>query len=464
MNTETQQTATDGNLEMCQVDDKTKTKARARSGMNTTAYWKARLFRNSYRDRDGNTIELPEWYCRLRHAGETKRVRLKSSDKKQAAEDALRLFRRLEVEGWTAVTNRQARLPASPTIEQFCEQYRKAATSMERAPRPVTINLYCRCLRLICRFAGVKELRQLTRDAIEHGRDAYRAEARKNKRQDSAIQNTVSKVLRNAAACFSREARGILARNGVTVANPFADIRLTQEIQPVFSLPETIVQTIWGELPLLRDGDPTAAATAKPSQRRKKAAGTAASTAAGKIDFRQPHPGSYAAVLLALGVGMRANEIDKCRWSWFQYNAKGECFVEIKEESDFKPKGGSARVIKIPREVHQALTDTRKDLASPFVLGGQENKADSVIAGENYRSPEPLETANAWLRARGIEAAKKKGNPLHRLRKQFGSELATGFGLFAAQKALGHSSPSVTAKYYSAQTEQPDLKHIRLVG
>jgi len=457
------QAATGDNPDMCQVDDKTVKRARIRSGEGTVAYWRGRLFRNSYRDRDGKTIEIPEHYVRLRFGGVTKRVRLHASDKEKAAEEALRLSERLSEEGWSAITEGQARLPSSPTIEEFCEAYRKAAASMERCPRPISINLYCRCLKLICRFAGVKEIRQLTREAIERGRDAYRANGRQMRREDSAIQNTVSKILRNAAACFSREARGIMVRNGLKVENPFEGIRLTQDIQPIFALPEQSVRRIWDELPLLRDGDPKAV---DPSARlvRRGRRPAPASNLASAIDFRQRHPASYAAVLLALGVGLRANEIDKARWSWFQFNQKKECFVVIKAESDFKPKGGSARAIKIPDELYRALESTRVDKVSPYVLGGQETSAPSVVISETYRCKEALATANAWLRARGIESEKSRGNPLHRLRKQFGSFLATEFGLFAAQKALGHSSPAVTSKYYAGQTEQPDLTHVRIVG
>ncbi|MSU37335.1 MAG: hypothetical protein EXS36_20005 [Pedosphaera sp.] len=463
-----QKDATGDNLEERQVNDKTGKAPKARrvrSAEGTLAYWKGKLFRNSYIDRKGRKIEIPEFYVRMRYEGVTKRVKLHSADKEEAAEQALRLSGQLRLNGWSAVLANQARLPSSLTIEDFCEAYEKAAASMERSPRPVTINLYCRCLRLIARFAGVKEIRQLTRETIERGRDAYRAEARKSKRQESAIQNTVSKVLRNAKACFSREARNILARDGVKVENPFEGIRLTQDIQPVFSLPAHVTQTIWDELPLLRDGDPDAIdPNAKPAKRGKKSALVKARSAASRIDFRQRHPASYAAIVLALGVGLRANEIDKCRWSWFKFNAKKECVVEIRAESDFTPKGGGARAIKIQNSVYDALVETRADMVSPYVLGGEENPADSIINGENYRCADALEAANVWLRARGVEADKKRGNALHRLRKQFGSEVATEFGLFAAQKLLGHSSPTVTAKYYAAQTELPTLTHVRIMG
>ncbi len=92
------------------------------------------------------------------------------------------------------------------------------------------------------------------------------------------------------------------------------------------------------------------------------------------------------------------------------------------------------------------------------------NGSDTIAHSEGYRCAEALHVANVWLRVRGIEADKKRGNPLHRLRKQFGSELATSYGLFAAQKLLGHSSPTVTAKYYAAQTELPELTHVKILG
>ena len=64
----TQPSATEDNPEKCQVGDKT-AKRRFRSAENTTAYWRGRLFRNSFKDRQGRTVTIPEWYCRLRHAG-----------------------------------------------------------------------------------------------------------------------------------------------------------------------------------------------------------------------------------------------------------------------------------------------------------------------------------------------------------------------------------------------------------
>jgi integrase len=446
------QATTDHNPDSCQVRAKTKRPARARSGMATVAYWRDRLYNNSYKDREGRTVRMPEYYVRLRYDGTSKQVRLDHSDKEKAAEQALQKFLRLETEGWQVITSRLARLPASPTIEEFCALYRAATTSMERAPRNISITTYCRSLRQIAALAGAKYVRDLNGEAIERARDAYRAKSRKQGRTDSGIQNTLAKILRNAAACFSIEARAVMSRKGFITENPFAGIRRTQEIQPVTPLALSVLDRIYKEAHLLRDGDPHAPLV-KPKRRGPGRA---------QIDFRRPHPDAYAALLLAIGAGLRANEIDKARWSWLKLNDNGDCFVEISEESDFKPKGGSMRRIMIQQTVYDALVDLRTDKTSPYVLGGieQEQKSEN---GETYRSPNTLRAVSQWLRSRGVEKGRSRGNPLHRLRKQFGSEVATKFGLFAAQKLLGHSSPTTTARYYAAQTELPALTHVRVV-
>ena len=462
---EPQKPATEHNIDKCQVNDKTGKTAkrlRIRSGEGTVAFWKNRLFRNSYRDRDGKTVEIPEYYVRMRYDGVTKRVRLHSSDKDKAADDALMLSERLSREGWSAVTSGQARLPSSPTIEEFCEAYRNAASSMENRPRPISVALYLRHFRQICTLAGVSHLRELTPDAVERARDRYRAQARENGRPEPGIQNSLGIIVRNAAACFSKEARAILARQGLPVENPFAGIKRSQKIDPVTALDAETVARIWKELPLLRDGDPSAEAPNREKfSRAYRKAHEGRKARWMPIDFRQPHPDAYCAILLGLGTGLRANEIDKARWNWFKFNSKGDCFLEISEESDFKPKGGTMRLIRIPRELFDALAQTRTDKISPYVLGG---KASASVEkhGWGYRCRETLRVVNAWLRVRGVETNEQRGNPLHRLRKQFGSEVATGFGLFAAQKLLGHSSPTVTAKYYAAQTDLPVLTHLRI--
>jgi integrase len=434
--------------------------------MGTVNYWRARLFRNTYRDRQGNTVEVPEFYVRIHHAGVTRRVRLTYSSKDQAAEEALGLFHRVLEQGWGVVTNRQARLPASPTIDEFIEAYEKATASMDKAPRAITVRLYARSLRQLCAIAGVKHVRELTREVIEKARDGYRAQGRAKGRADSSIRNSLSTVIRNAASCFSREARAIMQRNGLTLDNPFTGIKCSSDIQPVSPLPHNIVERIWADASLLRDGDPSAPAIDlnRYVKAYKRVHDNREPGRWVPIDFRQPHPDAYAALLLAFGCGLRANEVDKARWSWLKSDSQGNCYIEIAKEADFRPKGETRRLIKIPRELHEALVATRIDMGSPHILGGPMSSESSEQGGGLYRRPNTFRTVNRWLRDRGVEAGNKYGKPLHRLRKQFGSEIATSFGLFAAQKLLGHASPTITSKHYAAQVDLPNLTHVRIAG
>src|SRR5262245_5970453 len=113
---------TDSNPEISQVGVKTQAaRRRVRSGEGTLAYWRAKLFRNTYRDREGKTVEIPEYYVRMRYDGVSKRVRLHSSDREKAAEEALGLFERVLEEGWNAVERRQARIPGNISIAEYIE-------------------------------------------------------------------------------------------------------------------------------------------------------------------------------------------------------------------------------------------------------------------------------------------------------------------------------------------------------
>jgi integrase len=68
-----------------------------------------------------------------------------------------------------------------------------------------------------------------------------------------------------------------------------------------------------------------------------------------------------------------------------------------------------------------------------------------------YRCGRAHEKLIKWLRWLGVDDPK----PSHRLRKEFGSHVATTMSLFYAQKYLGHSSPEVTSRHYAGLTNLP---------
>lgn len=454
-----------------QVDDKTQQRGKAirmRSGENTLAYWRTRLFRNTYRDRDGRTVLIPEWYARFRHGGVTKRVRLKTADREQAAVAALALSQSVAKEGWVAVLDQQARLPASPEIDKLCETYAEIVPALPKPPKPISVLNYTRCLKQLCELAGVTQLRELTREAIDSkAREAYRGKARRAGRPESAITNSFAKILRNASAVFSKDALAAFERKGMKLeTNPFLGVKKQQEIRRFKPLPQSVLDRIQQQAPKLLKGDPAAKDPAETpfAKAHKRAHGRTPKWRA--IDFRKPHPDAYAALLLAYGCGMRAREIDHARWDWIK-EMDGRLVLEIptgEHAGEFISKSGEGRIIPLQQEVFDALKKTRSDL-SPFIIGGQEPQRDSDAAkGLAYRSPSTFRAVNLWLRDMGVEQGSPRGHPLHTLRKQYGSHVATLHGLFHAQAILGHSDPKITSKYYASPTELPQVANFNVAG
>lgn len=62
-----------------------------------------------------------------------------------------------------------------------------------------------------------------------------------------------------------------------------------------------------------------------------------------------------------------------------------------------------------------------------------------------YRAEGTHQRLMTWLRAHSVTDAR----PLHTMRKEIGSIVATEHGLFAAQRYLRHSTPTITAAIYA---------------
>jgi integrase len=109
--------------------------------------------------------------------------------------------------------------------------------------------------------------------------------------------------------------------------------------------------------------------------------------------------------------------------------------------------------------LYEAIQATRTHAGAWVVPGPAPKRYQPGKEPKNivYRCDPAHRTLAMWLRQRGIADDK----PCHLLRKEFGSYVATSFGLFHAQKFLGHSSPDVTSSYYAGLTELPELKHFK---
>ena len=148
----------------------------------------------------------------------------------------------------------------------------------------------------------------------------------------------------------------------------------------------------------------------------------------------------YRALVLALQFGLRRAEVDRLQWQHIDLLA-GQLSVEGTEAGATKT-GASARVLDISPGMIDVLAEWKEGAIGDYVvapLAALRSKRWS-----SYRADVAFEEVLGWLRGRGWDSAQ----PLHQLRKEFGSMISMNFGVFEASEALGHSDVRVTAALY----------------
>ena len=177
--------------------------------------------------------------------------------------------------------------------------------------------------------------------------------------------------------------------------------------------------------PLLRE--PRKSYTPPPS-------GVIASVVEAAKGLKLAEPAAYCAFLLEMYAGLRAGEAVGARWDWVRDNG-ASAWIEV--PPTFKSKAN--RIINLDVA---ALAELKELKACEYLI---------PVENEWARHKVVHRVLGPWLRP--LLGAGRKTN--HELRKLFGSAVARADGLFAAQKALGHSSPKLTSDYYAGVLSLP---------
>lgn len=341
-------------------------------------------------------------------------------------------------------------LPADPTVEVLAEVYEKVILSGEYPPILHTRARYIKSLKLVVNALRITRTRSLTPDKIKKFIADYQAEAVAKGREANSVKTSLNSILRNASGLFSQAALAGYADLGLVLCNPFKALKLRRVVIKGFSpLKPEILQGIWKKAVLLRDGNLTAPPPPASGGRWNEP------------DWRKPRPEAYLLLLLELGLGLRRHESDKAEWDWIFQDNEGRTYLEVKPTLYFIPKSKERRVIPLAKPLYDALLAFRKD--GRFIVPGCDPKALSDYPqGKQpknlvYRCDRHHRALSCWLRRQGVA----DGKPCHVLRKQFGSYVATTFGLYQAQKFLGHSGPQVTSDYYAGLVELPEINNAK---
>ena len=167
-----------------------------------------------------------------------------------------------------------------------------------------------------------------------------------------------------------------------------------------------------------------------------------------------PRPELFKMILLALGAGLRRDEIDALQWKQIQWHSNA-ITVETTEHSGTKSAESEADVDVDPGLLEILKTYMPKPgKGPPFVIESPIQPRPHAASYHHYRCDRLFKELIEWLRGKGITAR----NALHTLRKEFGSQICAQAGIYAASRALRHGSIAVTAAHYLDKKQPVVLK------
>jgi integrase len=156
------------------------------------------------------------------------------------------------------------------------------------------------------------------------------------------------------------------------------------------------------------------------------------------------HRETFKVFLLACLAGLRRLEIDLLEWDAFDFQKR---LLRIQATKHFAGKSEtSIGDIPLDEELAELFKRFKGESLGSFVIKSA-SAPKTGAAYSRYRCQSTFDELIEWLRGKGFTGR----TPLHTLRKEFGSAMAQQFGIFAASRALRHSSVAVTEGHYVDQ-------------
>ncbi len=393
-------------------------------------FWKRRLVKRYY-IRQGQKLEIPDWQMRVSHAGKQRFINLRTTNKAAAANKARDIYFYLIANGWDATNDKFKPQDDFKSKKIDCTVGDLLAEIKAKAGiKDKTLKEYAKYLRqIVAEIHGIKgekekhdyvkggrqkwlskiesvKISKITPEKVQQWKVAYIAKAGKDPMKQESAKATVNKIIRNAKSLFSKKVLRFIELE-LPRPFPFDDIEFEKEGSHRFH------SEIDPELLLVM----------------------------ARNELSETKPDQFKTLLLALLAGLRRNEIDKLEWSAIDFDNK---VITIKTTRYFQPKSeDSVGEVEVDPELMDILRGYYPHSNVSFVINSEvEPNIDSDYS--HYRCDKNFKALNQWLRSKGITAR----NPLHSLRKEFGSLINAQAGIFEASRALRHSSTQVTERHY----------------
>jgi len=414
-------------------------------------YWKKRLLRHSFRRADGEVYQHADYHVRLVIDGRQHWFNLKSANKEVAADMARKIWEYFQANGGESTLRRyksknmSSQNDAKPTVGTLIE-----GIEALRLIKPKTLNTYIQKLRRIVEdVAGIKvgkekhdyqlggsahwqrkidavPLEQLTSGKILAWRARYLKSVGQDPLSQEKAQITVNSILRNAKSLFS--SKYVKHLSFTLPHNPFEGIHIGSATTRRYKS---------------RINFKKLASKAKQELLVKTSSINNSSHPEEKIALKEAHSKlqQFKILLLALGCGLRRQEIDSLLWDNLNF-ADYTISVETTQFGGTK-SGASQRQVDVDPSTMKLLKELKRGSGSKFVVESDARPRIS-IRYHHYRCDIQFKRLINWLRQQGIA----RRNALHELRKEFGTQVCQQFGIYASSRALGHSDIRITAASY----------------
>ena len=403
-------------------------------GKTDVRYWREAIFQPTY-TRDGSRCSVGHYAVKLQYAGRRETIPLGTANRENAAQKAREIYLYLQSNGWEETLRKfkpKSRWSsnAATTVGEFCEQVQSVWSG-----KPKTLGDYIRAFRKVVsdifKIDGGKskfdyrsggreswlqkvdriKLRDITPDKIQRWKVEFLSRAGSSPAIKRSASISVNSLLRQAKSLF---APGILKFVKLDTSSPFQGVqfepRKSMRYQSSFDL-EELVRAAQKDLPQEQ----------------------------------------FKIFLLALMGGLRRNEVDKLEWKAFDWKRN---VISIKATAYFSPKSeDSTGDVEVDPEVMELFRGYRATASGDFVIESRVSPRPAA-SYSHYRCQREFEALNKWLQTHGVEGSQ----PLHMLRKEYGSQVCAKHGIYAASRALRHSDIAITSQHYL------DKRQTALVG
>ena len=412
------------NKKSVQEVSKRRREANGRHPKTDVRYWEQVIFQPAY-TQDGQVRKVGHWAAKIQYLGRRETFSLVKANKANAASRAKEIYLSLRSSGWDATLAKfkpKAAPAAVSTVGDFLEEVKAKASA-----RPKTIESYCRAFRTIVADIWGIDGGKSKYDYRNGGRAAWLAKVNNVRLADVTPAEVQKWKLRFVRRAGSDPVKQRVARISVN--------SLMRQAKSLFS-PE-ILKFIDLELP---HALPFTGVGFEPRQsmRYRSSFDIERLIAAAQTELPQEQLKVF---LLAALAGLRRGEIDTLEWPAFRWT---DGVIRIEATRHFHPKSeDSVGDVEVDPELLAVFRGFHARATSSFVV--ESDIGPRVEATYSHYRCQPLfEALTQWLRDNGVQS----NMPIHTLRKEFGSQVCSKHGIYAASHALRHGDIAITSQHY----------------